>query len=774
MTNENRTAPHFIGTGSPMRDLVATFDWAATSLGPLSGWSPALKTAVSIVLNSAEPMVLWWGPDFVQVYNDAFVPTIQGGKHPTALGQAAALSWTETWDMIGSEVHRCYAQGVAFRHEDAFLPILRNGRLEKAYWTYSYTPVFGTSEGIEGILVICAETTAAVLKKRRDAVLARLNDSLASCVTEDEVKTVVLRVLNACPEDIASVAIASPGQPAASAPATRKLPIAPAVRDLEIDVVLASPDAFDAGCDILLAQVGDAVSNAVLRARAAQEEALAAADRDRLLMGAPVGTAVFVGDDLTVKWANQAYCEIIDQYEIDGKTFDEVFPELKGTPLGNVFRTVYRTGVPVTSKETHAQIRLKGELQDRYYTYNLVPLRSAAGGIYGLWVIVVDITEQVVSRKETERLNEELNVAARAKDEFLALLGHELRNPLAPIVTALQLMRLRSAEIGREQLIMERQVEHLVRLVDDLLDVSKITRGLIELRMEVVNLVQVMQKAVEMAEYLLDRKAHHLTVKVPDITWYGDPARLAQVVANLLTNAARYTPAGGRIDLSVEDAGSHVVISVSDNGAGISQQLMPNIFDSFVQGSRSSDRAEGGLGIGLSLVRNLVGMHGGEVSVESEGEGKGSKFIVSLPLQESADLPVAGAAPLSVAPTGKAQHILLVDDNRDAADTLAQILRTAGHRVNVAYEPFEAIAAFQALRPSLAILDIGLPGMDGYQLAGRLKATLPAVGCTLFSLSGYGQFQDEQRSLAAGFARHLVKPISADALLDAVNAVNAA
>lgn len=243
------------------------------------------------------------------------------------------------------------------------------------------------------------------------------------------------------------------------------------------------------------------------------------------------------------------------------------------------------------------------------------------------------------------------------------------------------------------------------------------------------------------------------------------------MVANLLTNAARYTPAGGRIDLSVEDAGSQVVISVSDNGAGISQQLMPNIFDSFVQGSRSSDRAEGGLGIGLSLVRNLVGMHGGEVSVESEGEGKGSRFIVSLPLQASADLPVAGAAPLDVSPAGKAQHILLVDDNRDAADTLAQILRTAGHRVNVTYEPFEAIATFQALRPSLAILDIGLPGMDGYQLAARLKATLPPVDCTLFSLSGYGQFQDEQRSLSAGFARYLVKPISADALLNAVNAV---
>ncbi|MEJ7806738.1 MAG: ATP-binding protein [Telluria sp.] len=449
-----------------------------------------------------------------------------------------------------------------------------------------------------------------------------------------------------------------------------------------------------------------------------------------------------------------------------------VFPELIGTPLQQVFRTVYQTGVPVTSKETHAQIRLKGELQDRYYTYNLVPLRSASGGVYGLWVIVVDITEQVVARKETERLNNELNVAARAKDEFLAMLGHELRNPLAPIVTALQLIRMRTGELTREQLIIDRQVNHLIRLVDDLLDVSRITRGMVELRLEVVSLAQVMQKAVEMAEHVLERKAHHLTVTVQDQTWYGDPARLAQVVANLLTNAARYTPAGGEIALAVASCPPNFTISVTDNGVGIGADLMPHIFDLFVQGSRNSDRAAGGLGIGLSLVKNLVGMHGGAVTAHSDGEGHGSKFTVTLPLRTSAEVPLPALAHLLPdAGTGPGRDILLVDDNKDAADTLAQLLKSNGHRVRVAYEPFEAIESFCAMQPEIAILDIGLPGMDGYHLAERLRQAMPELHCTLFSLSGYGQMQDQQRSVAAGFTRHLVKPVDSHLLLATINSI---
>ncbi|WP_167761255.1 hybrid sensor histidine kinase/response regulator [Duganella callida] len=363
---------------------------------------------------------------------------------------------------------------------------------------------------------------------------------------------------------------------------------------------------------------------------------------------------------------------------------------------------------------------------------------------------------------ESERLNLDLNMSSRIKDEFLAMLGHELRNPLAPIVTALKLMKLRRQDndTAHEQEVIQRQVDHLVRLVDDLLDVSRIASGKVELRKESVPLADVLNKAIEMASPLLEAKQHRLLVDVPTVRWHGDPARLAQVVSNLLSNAARYTPAGGHVTLGTRIKGNTVQIQVTDDGNGIAPSLLPHIFDLFVQGNRQLDRAKGGLGIGLALVRNLVQMHGGTVDAYSAGEGRGSTFTITLPdsvVAEDAPQPTA-AAPALAPDSGT--RVLVVDDNQDAADSLGELLGALGFQPSVAYDPAHAIALAAARMPQVAILDIGLPGMDGFELAGHLRALPGGAGLKLVALSGYGQEHDKTRSREAGFAAHLVKPIN--------------
>ena len=365
---------------------------------------------------------------------------------------------------------------------------------------------------------------------------------------------------------------------------------------------------------------------------------------------------------------------------------------------------------------------------------------------------------------ESERLNRDLNASSRIKDEFLAMLGHELRNPLAPIVTALKLMKLRSGEDSEtvhEQEVIQRQVDHMVRLVDDLLDVSRIASGKVELRKETVALADVLNKAIEMAGPLLEQKQHRLLVDMQSVRWHGDPARLAQVVSNLLSNAARYTPAGGHVTLTTRIRERTVQIQVTDDGSGISPELLPHVFDLFVQGNRLPDRAKGGLGIGLALVRNLVQMHGGEVGAYSAGEGRGSTFTITLPDSVVEEEP-AGLAPApALAPeVGDGVRILVVDDNQDAADSLADLLGVLGYSASVAYDPGQAIAQAAASMPQVAILDIGLPGMDGFELAGHLRQLPQGDGVKLIALSGYGQEDDKHRSRAAGFAAHLVKPIN--------------
>jgi PAS domain S-box-containing protein len=385
--------------------------------------------------------------------------------------------------------------------------------------------------------------------------------------------------------------------------------------------------------------------------------------------------------------------------------------------------------------------------------------------------IVRDITVRKNLEQQLRERAAELAEADRHKNEFLALLGHELRNPLAPIRNALQVMRLGGTDRPEAgawvQDMLERQVGHLVRLVDDLLDVSRISQGKLNLQKERVELATVVAQAVETCGPLLVARRHTLDVALgrEPVRLEADPTRLAQVVANLLTNAAKYTPEGGHITLTTERDGGEVVLRVRDNGIGIRPDMLPRVFDLFTQAERTLHHSQGGLGIGLTLVKSLVEMHGGTVSAHSAGPGRGSEFVVRLPWAPGPEAALPAGETPGVAPSPAARRVLVVDDNVDAAESLATLLRLQGHEVLTVHEGGAVIEAARSFRPEVVLLDIGLPGgLTGYDLAPRLRELPGLGGALLVALTGYGQEEDKRRAGEAGFDAHLTKPAEPDVL----------
>jgi signal transduction histidine kinase len=393
---------------------------------------------------------------------------------------------------------------------------------------------------------------------------------------------------------------------------------------------------------------------------------------------------------------------------------------------------------------------------------------------------------------ELDRLNRELKEADQRKDEFLAMLSHELRNPLAPLRNALEVARVSkdTAAIREAHEIMDRQVDHLIRLVDELLDVEGFTRGKLRLRRETVEIAPIVARAVEASRPMMDARRHLLEIDLPEVPvgLEADPLRLAQMLMNLLNNAAKYTPEGGRISLSVQldgdsgdqttlpgvpcDSAGTVVMRVRDNGAGIPPEVLPRIFDLFAQAERTLDRAEGGLGIGLTLVKRIVELHGGAVEAASDGPGNGSTFTVRLPSRPTqaakpthdrgmADGPVR---PPMLRSQTCAQRVLVVDDNRDAAATLARLLRLMGHQVETAHHGHLALEVAPRFGPDVVLLDIGLPGLDGFAVCRRLRQHPVTARARIIAVTGYTQEEDRRRSREAGFDAHLVKPVDLDAL----------
>jgi signal transduction histidine kinase/CheY-like chemotaxis protein len=377
-----------------------------------------------------------------------------------------------------------------------------------------------------------------------------------------------------------------------------------------------------------------------------------------------------------------------------------------------------------------------------------------------------EVRDHLLERKQTQK---SLELADRRKDEFLATLAHELRNPLAPLKNSVAILQMNAAAdptIQHSCEIMERQVNHLVRLVDDLMEVSRITRGKIELRKERLELAAVARNAVEISRPVIDAARVHLSLALPPepIELDGDFVRLSQVLANLLNNAAKYTNQGGQIWLSAKRDRDELAISVRDTGIGIPAEMLPSVFDLFVQVDRATSRAQGGLGIGLTLVRSLIEMHDGSVEVRSEGVDRGSEFIVRLPLpkRQTLTLPAASSAHANGASTMR--RVLIVDDNRDAAATLGTLLKCLGADVRVTNDGESALAAMETQRPDVVLLDLGMPGMDGLEVARRVRSRPEFARILLIALTGWGQEDDRRRTSEAGFDHHLVKPVDLAAL----------
>ena len=521
----------------------------------------------------------------------------------------------------------------------------------------------------------------------------------------------------------------------------------------------------------LVARVGARLELLHLSQRLADERAAIA----RLFAETPMPVAILDGEELVFEVANAAYVDVVGGRQIIGKPFLEALPEMHGQGLDELLHEVRRTGQAYVGRERLVRVERAGRLMDTYLTFIYAPVRNT-GRSDGVVVLCNDVTEQVVARQRLEALAHEAAQASRAKDEFLAMLGHELRNPLAPMRTALQLMRLRGSE-SREQDVLDRQVTHLSRLVDDLLDVSRITRGKIELDRRPIELSEVVLRAMEIASPVLEQAHHDVILDVPrkGLGVDVDIERMAQVVANLLTNAAKYSDPRSQIRVTGGRSGERVTLSVKDEGSGIAPEMLSRVFEAFVQQPQTLDRSRGGLGLGLAIVKSLVEKHDGSVRVTSAGLGLGSEFVVELPWDPDAQTPRAepreGIAQRPAA--ARRRRILVVDDNEDAAAMLQHALENLGHLVEVANDGPSALSVCGAFDPDVALLDIGLPVMDGYELAQRLRDLLIDSGrvpaLRLLAVTGYGQETDRERSARAGFHEHLVKPIDLGRLARAID-----
>lgn len=818
MKNPTVTHEWMLTGGGVTGDLIRSLDWEATPVGPMHTWPASLRVLVQTLLRSRQPMFLWWGAELTQFYNDAYLPSFGEGKHPKAMGQSGRDCWGEIWSIIWPQIDAVMREGTPTWHQDALVPIWRNGKIEEVFWTYGYSPAFGDDGQITGTLVVCTETTSGVLANRRLTLVAAVSEQAARAPTPAEVLDCAFPSLAGHEADVPFAAafdargrlthhtkltdaqlsqLSALGPAVVQAGAPRCEPLHPdlstgpwpePVREVFVVPLGAEPRShllfglsprlpFDASYRSFILQLANSIRTSQDRVQALVNRANMEADRRDLLLQAPLAAALLTGPELRYELANVRYVDMVG-CEVVGKTYRQAHPEGAGSALLQRIEQVSRDGLPFSSEEmcVPREQRGTGELEDVYFKFAIQPIRGPNATIRGIMILAVDITEMVLARQTEQRAHAELQsayheraqlvaqleAANRTKDEFMAILGHELRNPLAPIVTALELIRMRGDDsLSREHELIERQVHHLVRLVEDLLDVARIAQGKVQLKRTACDIGAVISNAVEMAESLLDQRKHRLTVDIPEpLPWYGDPTRLAQVIANLLTNAARYTPPAGEIAVSAQrDPEGGFSICVSDNGNGIAPESLQAIFAMFEQGPRTPDRAEGGLGLGLTLVKGLVELHGGRVHASSDGLSHGSRFEVWLP---------DTGQPRSTPPQDRLSEmspmrIVVVDDNADAAEMLAHMLSRRGHEVQVAHDGASALGLVPRLKPQIGILDIGLPIMDGYELARRMLQLTSGNIC-LIAITGYGQESDAARCLEAGFAAHLVKPVSFEQL----------
>jgi PAS domain S-box-containing protein len=802
------------GGDSEARRLLREHDWSTSPLGPPASWPPELATAVSMMVSSTFPMFVAWGPELRFLYNDAYA-VILGGKHPAAFGERFQVIWHEIWPDIVPIVDRALSNKSVFL-EDLPLTMDRKGYFEQTWFTFSYSPLHDGEGAVQGMYCTCIETTSRVLSERRAAFELLVADTLRPLTSSGDVIQTATALLGQelgltraiysevddprntffvqrdwrrqglpslagrtfaidafgpdigaagrAGEVIAVVDVSLDPRTAAMRGAYAAMDVAavllvPLVRDGQLLAFLGlgmeRPHHWSEAEIGLARGMAERIWSAVDLARtqaALREER----NRSQLILDSIAEGFGLIGPDWTVLQINAAGLRIANRSagQVIGRHHWEIWPEALGTEVDRMYHRVMQTREPGTAIFQHVGEGGTGAwLEAQAY-----PTREG-----GMVVVFRDVSER-------KRAEEQLHEADRRKDEFLAMLAHELRNPLAPISAAAELLkigRLDEDRVRQSSAIIGRQVRHMTSLVDDLLDVSRVTRGLVTLARAPVSARTIVDEAIEQVRPMFDARRQHLAVHLldPEATVLGDKARLVQVLSNLLNNASKYTPEELGIAVEAASGDGRLVLSVRDQGIGMEPGLSPHVFDLFTQAKRSSDRSQGGLGLGLALVKHLVELHGGSVACESPGLGQGSSFMVSLPLMQ----PPAGQPDLAVgAPLPgqqpRALRLLVVDDNVDAAATLGMLLEACGHEVTIEHDSLRALERARSLRPDAALLDIGLPEMDGNELARRLRADAQTAAIVLIAVTGYGQEQDRRTAFEAGFDHHLVKPVDIDRL----------
>jgi PAS domain S-box-containing protein len=777
----------FLAEGGETGALMRAHDWSGSPLGPPEFWPQSLRSVVGLMLGSKFPMFVAWGQELGLLYNDAYAE-ILGAKHPLALGRRFQDIWPEVWDDVYPIVVQAL-EGNPTYYENLPLTVYRQWHSEQVWFTFSYSPTRDESGKVAGVFCVVMETTSQVLAERhRDAEYERMRDlfqqapGLIAVVREPShifeiANDAFLQLVGhrdvlgkSVREALPEVAdqgflelldnVFRTGEPFIGQEVMVKLQRRPdGPLDERFVNFVYQPTLDYRGKITGIFIEGNDVTEAVRAHQALRESE----ERLRQLANTIPQLAWIANPDGSVHWYNDRW------YEYTGTTFEEMqgwgwekvhHPDRLSTVMEE-WKASIASGQQF---EMSFPIRAANGEYRTFFT-RAAPLRDAAGNIIHWFGTNTDVTP-------LENAQNELAASNRRKDEFLAMLAHELRNPLAPIATAAELLKLSTydeARVRKSSDVISRQVAHMTELVDDLLDISRVTRGLVTLHEATLSISSVLADAIEQVHAVMENKRHHFTVLVPEEQYFvkGDRTRLIQVFSNLLNNAAKYTPPEGHITLRVAGNEAQVEVAVEDNGIGVAPSLQPHIFDLFTQAERTPDRAQGGLGIGLALVKSLVELQGGRVSMHSGGVGKGSVFTVSLPRERRKNFqPERRSSERRTLQPSKAARVLIVDDNKDAVDMLSLLLQTLGHEISVSYNSLDALALAKRTSPTVLFIDIGLPDIDGYKLARQLRAMPETAHSLLVALTGYGQPQDKERAIQAGFDHHLVKPVNLSQVIE--------
>ena len=790
----------FLAGGGAMGERIRAFPWAETALGSPQFWPQGLRTAVRVLLTTEHPVFIFWGPGHICLYNDGYSQSLGPEKHPAILGARGSESWQEIWPAIAPQIDYVMEGKGATWHRDQLLPILRHGAMQDVYWTYSYSPIDepDSPHGVGGVLVICTETTEHVLAARKlaqererfvqlfdqaptflavlegpDHVIQLANTGYLKLVGHRAV--VGRRVADAIPESQAQGYVAlldevyRTGKPYSAFGAKYAMHASPGDHSDEryLDFVYQPMTGRDGSV------IGILVQGVDVTARATSERALAL-NRSRLDYATRLSGVGF--------W----YCDLpFDVLEWDDRVKEHFFfPPTARITIDDFYARIHEDDRTPTRQAIEASVSSRAPYDIVYRTVHPTTgtvkwIRALGGTDYAsdgtrayFDGVTVDVSAQKLDQQKLSALNDQLRAQDRLKDEFIATLSHELRNPLAPIRAAAEVIaspKASPAQMQRAQAIIQRQVTNMSLLLDDLLDIARITQGKLTIRKQAVSLFEVVDAAVEAVRPTLNAKSHHLAVSLPSepVPLSADPLRLSQILSNLLTNAAKYSDPGSHISLAATVDGATLSLSVKDEGIGIAPESIAGIFEMFSQIDGLTGMSDGGLGIGLALVKGLTELHGGTVEARSAGLRRGSEFTVRLPLH-----PIAtGEIPAPDAPAADDRvrlKVLIADDNQDAAESISMILELAGHEVRVAHLGEAALSLAQLFRPDTALLDIGMPDLSGYEVARRLRQEPWASNMQLIALTGWGQERDRRDALEAGFHHHLSKPVDPDKLVDLV------